>query len=457
MTVLPAGWTEFSIADLGGTVGGKTPSKSVPHYWSPADIPWVSPKDMKRPVLHGAEDSISERATTEAGMTVLSPGTVLMVTRSGILAHTFPVALTATKVTINQDIKAVRPTREVVSRYLAYALKAYGPHILEGCSKAGTTVASVETELLESFKLPLAPLPEQQRIADKLDALLARVDACRDRLDRVPAILKRFRQAVLSTALDGALSAEWRAAQSRDQSDWRQTTIDEVADVGTGSTPLRSNPAFFDQAGTPWVTSAATGSDYIDAAAESVTPAAIAAHRLKIYPPRTLLVAMYGEGKTRGQVSELRIHATINQACAAVRVDESKALTSYIKLALRAQYEQMRALAEGGNQPNLNLSKVKGIELRLPPKTEQVEIVRRVESLFALADAIEAKWQAAHAQVERLTPALLAKAYRGELVPQDPSDEPASALLARLRGGPGAAAAPPRKRGHRRVTPESAA
>ena len=69
----------------------------------------------------------------------------------------------------------------------------------------------------------------------------------------------------------------------------------------------------------------------------------------------------------------------------------------------------------------------------MPPTEEQAEIVRRVESLFAIADSLEAKYQAARAQVDRLTPALLAKAFRGELVPQDPNDEPAAALLARLR------------------------
>jgi type I restriction enzyme S subunit len=304
---------------------------------------------------------------------------------------------------------------------------------LEGDS-VGSTMLNLNQSILKALSVPLPPLAEQKRIADKLDALLARVDTCRNRLDRVPAILKRFRQTVLAAALNGELTTEWRAALAKDQADWLQTTIDGVAEVGTGSTPLRSNPSFFDRVGTPWVTSAATGRDHIDAADENVTPAAITAHRLKIYPPGTLLVAMYGEGKTRGQVSELRIHATINQACAAVRVDESKALTSYVKLALRAQYEQMRALAEGGNQPNLNLSKVKGIGLRLPPKPEQAAIVSRVESLFALADVIETRVAATRAQVERLTPALLAKAFRGELVPQDPQDEPASVRPARLRG-----------------------
>ena len=152
---------------------------------------------------------------------------------------------------------------------------------------------------------------------------------------------------------------------------------------------------------------------------------------------------MYGEGKTRGQVTELGIEATINQACAAIVVDETKAKKAFVKLALQAHYLEMRDLAEGGNQPNLNLSKIKEFPLCLPSLDEQNEIVRRVEALFAYADRLEARYSVAHAQVERLTPALLAKAFRGELVPQDPNDEPASVLLERIQASHAAAGEKP--------------
>lgn len=289
-------------------------------------------------------------------------------------------------------------------------------------------------QYLRDSVLPLPPLPEQKRIADKLDAVLAQVDACLDRLDRIPAILKRFRQSVLAAATSGKLTEDWR--EEPNAVDWQQTDVQSVAHVGTGSTPLRSNSTFFASTGTPWITSTATSQSLVTDAKEFVTQAAITAHRLKTYPIGTLLVAMYGEGKTRGQVTELGIPATINQACAAIVVNEEKALKNYVKLALQANYFEMRELAEGGNQPNLNLSKIKGFPLALPGITEQTEIVRRVEALFAYAVPLEAHYATARAQVEKLTPSMLAKAFRGELVPQDPNDEPASALLARIRATP---------------------
>ena len=110
MKGLAPGWCVSSLAELGGLVGGKTPSKAVPSYWQDGTVPWVSPKDMKLQVLQGSEDAISEHAVRDAGMHLLPRDSVLMVTRSGILSHTFPVALADMRCTINQDIKAWVPT-----------------------------------------------------------------------------------------------------------------------------------------------------------------------------------------------------------------------------------------------------------------------------------------------------------------------------------------------------------
>jgi type I restriction enzyme S subunit len=305
--------------------------------------------------------------------------------------------------------------------------------------------------LLETL-VPLAPLNEQRRIAAKLDTTLAAVDACRQRLDGVAAILKRFRQAVLAAATSGELTREWREGRGREEA-WQQKTIDQIANVGTGSTPLRSNPAFFDSSGIPWITSAATSAELITSASEFVTEEGQAASRLHIYPEGTLLVAMYGEGKTRGQVSELGIAATINQACAAIHDPIEPYLMPFIKIVLKANYLEMRILAEGGNQPNLNLSKIKQFPIALPSKDEVFEICDRVETFFTLADQLETRLNTARKIVDRLTPALLAKAFRGELVPQDPSDEPAIVLLERIRAARQveAAAGKPSLRGRRKA------
>ena len=108
----------------------------------------------------------------------------------------------------------------------------------------------------------------------------------------------------------------------------------------------------------------------------------------------------------------------------------------YVELFLRSQKDVIRKISyASGGQPNINLATLNPYPLALPPLLEQQEIVRRVETLFAVADRMEARLSEVRKSVERLTPAVLAKAFRGELVEQDPTDEPASVLLERLRAG----------------------
>jgi type I restriction enzyme S subunit len=155
---------------------------------------------------------------------------------------------------------------------------------------------------------------------------------------------------------------------------------------------------------------------------------------------------MYGEGKTRGQVTELKIEATCNQACAAISVNETLANKDFVKIRLQENYEEVRKMAVGGAQPNLNLEKVREISICLPSMEEQAEIVRRVGQLFAFTDQLEALISVARARIERLPQSILAKAFRGELVPQEPNDEPASALLERIKAQRAAATKPKRGR-----------
>jgi len=273
----------------------------------------------------------------------------------------------------------------------------------------------------------------------KLDELLAQVDIIKTRLDAIPKILKHFRQSVLAAAVSGKLTEDWRKTEIL--KNWIETNIGQLSLVSTGKTPIRSETAYWDYGTVPWLTSATTGKEFCYKAEQFVTEFAVKKCSLKIFSPGTLLLAMYGEGKTRGQVTELKLNATCNQACAAIIVDEKKALRSFVKLRLQENYEETRKAASGGNQPNLNLNKIRDISVLLPPLEEQTEIVNRVEQLFTYADQIEQRVKDAQARINHLTQAILAKAFRGELTAdwreQNPGlisgENSAEALLAKIK------------------------
>lgn len=230
--------------------------------------------------------------------------------------------------------------------------------------------------------------------------------------------ITQLRRAVLKLALRGRLSTpekqdgdanawlanihEARGGTSRgqnqkppagfwniDRSGWTWAHVGDICDVGTGSTPLKSKPEYYD-GDVPWITSAETSQEAVHAAKTFVSELAVRECRLKIYPSGTLLVAMYGQGKTRGQVTELRISATINQACAALTFgSHAEVARGFIKLYFKARYDELRELAAGGAQPNLNLEKIRSAVLPVPPPAEQLRIVATVARLNSIAEQLE--------------------------------------------------------------------
>lgn len=443
---LPKGWYLAPLSSVGKWGSGGTPTRTNPKYYDNGTIPWLVIGDLNEGYIKTATTFITEDGLENSSAKLLQKGT-LLVAMYGSIGKT---GITALPCATNQAIAHCTPNEGINLHYLHRAIQNIKPHLIS-LGKGGTQ-QNISQTILKDQKIPLPPTNEQRRIADKLDRVLARVDAANEHLSRIAPLIKRFRQSVLAAATSGRLTTDWKTGRKSEP--WDKIAIHEVAEVGTGSTPLRTNRAFYADKGTPWITSSATQKDIVDSSENHVTQEAIQAHRLKLYPPGTLLIAMYGEGKTRGQVTELGIHATINQACAAIRITSNKTHPKFVKLALKARYNEMRDMAEGGNQPNLNLQKVKNFAIPLPSFEEQSEIVRRVEKLFAFADRLEERLSQAQAAVQKLTPALLAKAFRGELVPQDPNDEPASELLKRLQESrtdsakPGRARKPRTKKSH---------
>ncbi len=157
------------IADLGKWSGGKTPSMAEKKYWESGTIPWVSSKDVKQPILSDTIDHITNAAVDEASMTVYPVGSVAIVTRSGILRHTFPVTYIPFETTVNQDIKILVTKEGISSRYVSHALQAYGESIRRTTKKQGGTVDSLDFQKVLAYKIPVPPLDVQNRIVNVLD------------------------------------------------------------------------------------------------------------------------------------------------------------------------------------------------------------------------------------------------------------------------------------------------
>lgn len=193
------------LGSLGEWCGGGTPSKSKTEYWTGGTIPWVSPKDMKSDVISDSEDHITDTAIQDSTTNLVSAGSVLIVTRSGILRHTLPVAITSVPATINQDLKALQPAEAYDPGYVALALRASASEILHECSKEGTTVQSIEFPQFLRYEIPVPELIDQRTILREVDRRLSVIRETEIQVNVNLVRAENMRQSLLANASLGKI------------------------------------------------------------------------------------------------------------------------------------------------------------------------------------------------------------------------------------------------------------
>ncbi len=328
--------------------------------------------------------------------------------------------------------------------YFANTDEARGYFLATG--KQTTNLASISKKNLGALPVPLPPVDVQEEIVAEIDTQLSRIDETVATLQAIQAKLKQARASILKAAVEGRLvetMAESDEAQAFQEitkisnrkknlrptkkkplldseprfhsylpSHWAVVSIDQLCDIGTGTTPRKGDSRYWIGGNIPWVTSSACNQRFVDFSTDFVTDEALRETNLTLYPPGTLLIAMYGEGKTRGQHTMLRIRATTNQAMAALTTSCLEEDTiRWLRIFLESNYMDMRRKSSGGVQPNLNLSIVKSIALPFPPIAEQAVIADEVERRFSVLDQVEATINSSLRRCGQLRQAVLKRAF----------------------------------------------
>jgi restriction endonuclease S subunit len=304
---------------------------------------------------------------------------------------------------------------------------------------------------VEDTEMLIAPLNEQRRIVAKLEKLLDKVDSCQKRLAKIPILLKRFRQAVLAAACSGRLTEDWREAYKADgltppdnslkpaglfevPDSWQWLVLQDLCDpsrsICYGVIKLGAEHPH----GIPCLRTSDVKSLRIEVSkVKRISPSISNQYTRTLLRGGEVLVNVRGTlggvaavpGKLRGW--------NISREVALVPI--VGAIQEFIAFWVASNTSQvwLTEKAKGVAYTGINLEDLRLLPVAVPPLSEQQEIVRRVDELFAFADQIETRFAKAKQYVDGLKQSVLAKAFRGELVPQDANDEPASALLERIR------------------------
>ena len=200
---VPASWSIIPLEYLATFSGGKTPSMDNKEYWNNGKHLWVTSKDMKSVHITDSLMKISDSALEQ--MNIYPKGTLLLVTRSGILRHTLPIAILGDEATVNQDIKTITCHFPNINRYLYYAIKAQEQVILEQYHKDGTTVDSIDFDKFKKLPIPLPPIEEQSRIIAEINRLFALVDTIENNQTDLESTIAQTKSKILDLAIHGKL------------------------------------------------------------------------------------------------------------------------------------------------------------------------------------------------------------------------------------------------------------
>lgn len=287
-----------------------------------------------------------------------------------------------TPVAFQNHIHRLRPkSADVEPRFYVFFLHSAFTQlgIFEGAGNK-TTIPNLSSSRLAALQVPHPSLPEQQAIV----AVLAKI--------RESKILHGHLQAGAYELKRAAMEQLFRRGLlSEDQVDsmvglvpdgWVVEELGDSHTVQTGGTPSRSNPRYWKSGTIPWVKTAEVSYSTIAETSEHITSAALQETAVKLFPAGTLLLAMYGQGVTRGKVGKLGIEATCNQACAAIQCSDTSVDPDYLYYFLEWQYQSIRARAHGGQQQNLSLDIVRKIPIAYPRElSEQREIASALRAI----------------------------------------------------------------------------
>jgi type I restriction enzyme S subunit len=421
----PVGWAYVAIGDLCSLNNGRA---FKPTEWSNNGLPIVRIQNLNDPEakFNHFEGGFGDRYHLKGGELLFAwsgtPGT-------SFGAHVWRGG----EALLNQHIFRVDFNEKAIEiRFFRYAINQKLEELI-GKAHGGVGLRHVTKGKFEQTEIAVPPRSEQTRVADKLESLLSKIGGCREQLERVPRILKKFREAVLEAAVSGKLTEEWRGKRPLE---WQQVLVSDAGIVQLGrqrSPKDHSGPHM-----RPYLRVANVYEDRLnlsDVKEMNFSPAEYAVFRLL---PNDILL---NEGQSkelvgrpamyRGEIPGACFQNTLIRFRAFERVHPAFALIVFRHYLHSGAFQ--RVCKWTTNIAHLGANRFAEMAFPLPTLEEQSEVVGRVDALLIYANSLERQFQTAVTYVETLLPSVLAKAFRGELVPQDPNDEPAGEILERIK------------------------
>lgn len=424
--ILPKGWLKKPFTEILDIQGGTQPPKEV--FISEERVGYIRLLQIR----DFGEKPVPTYIPNEANLKTCSIDDILIARYGASIGRIVTGHAGAYNVAL---AKVIIP--ELINRRFIFWLLKSPLFQISITSFQRTAQNGFNKEDLSGLEIPLPPLPEQQRIVAKLDTLFGHLDALKTRLDHIPQLLKDFRQKVLTQAVTGKLTEVWR--EGKELEEWKMKTLGEfVIKIQAGKNfNCPEYPVTEDTVGLVKI-SAVTWGKFNPNETKTVLDES------KIFPElfikkgdflmsRANTLELVGASLI---VDEIKFRIMLSDKIWRVTFKEEidkKYVDFFLKSSIGRNEIESRATGNQLSMRNISHDSFKKIDFNYPPIEEQQEIVRSVESLFAKADQIEASYKKLKAKIEALPQSMLAKAFRGELVEQLPTDGDARDLLEQIK------------------------
>lgn len=364
----PTNWKMVRLDEIADIIGGSTPSRNIKKYWN-GDIPWVVPSELTRlsgRYLYSTNETITQDGLKSSGLKMIPPNSVLLTTRATI----GEAAINRIAVATNQGFQNLIPKCGTDPVWLYY----YILHIQQELARraSGSTFREVSRKDIRSLRILQPPFTEQKKIAKILES----IDEVIERTEDVIIQTKQLQDSLLYELLAWGLPGhhtDWKEVPGIGNIpvDWQVVPLGQYALVGTGGTPSRSRTEYW-HGSIPWMVSGDINQIRVSSVTNYITDEGLNNSNAKIFPAGTIMVAMNGQGTTRGKTAQLAIDTSCNQSLAAIQTNNNLH-NNYLFYLLRFYYNKLRRLT-GDGRTGLNLNIIRNILIPLPSLLEQQKI-----------------------------------------------------------------------------------
>lgn len=388
-------WKYTSLGSICKTGAGGTPLKSKKEYYENGNIPWLRSGEVNNRNIVDCEIKITEKGLNNSSAKLFPSGTVVIAMYGATAGQ---VGILNFESSTNQAVCGILPNEKFIPEFLYYFFVGYKNELIS--QAVGNAQPNISQEKIKATLIPVIPLQEQQQIVAILDKAFKAIDQAKANIEKNIENAKELFQSKLN------------AIFSQKGAGWEEKTLGEVCMTGAGGTPLKSKKEYYEGGDIPWIRSGEVNNRNIIDSEIKITLKGLNNSSAKLFPPRTVVVAMYGA--TAGQVGILNFECSTNQAVCGI-LPNDKFIPEFLYYKFLDFKEALISQAVGGAQPNVSQAKIKETLIPILSIDKQKSIVETLDNFSFKKEKILSLYKYQIDNLEELKKSLLQKAFAGEL------------------------------------------